>query len=187
MGHKVEQGISRRKGKGRLPVPWAWPGLETLWHECGSCIWGSGKATCRARRDMGQTSTGHARPFGPALCTPPGPLRVKPELGLWALRTRPSQHRPTETLSATWQACAQGGRVTGGVDAEGHHSPCLMTVTRTLEVLLPAEERMAQRYSALSSMASCSQLSTWVLPSSSVWLCVGTHVSSSRPFFSQMK
>lgn len=67
------------------------------------------------------------------------------------------------------------------------HLPCLRTVTCTLEVLLPAEERTEQRYSALSPMASRSQLSTWVLPSGSVWVCVGTHVSSSRPFFSQTK
>lgn len=77
--------------------------------------------------------------------------------------------------------------MTGGVDAEGHHLPSLMTVTRTREVLLPAEETMEQRYSALAPTASCSQLSAWVLPSSSAWVCVGTHVSSSRPFFSQMK
>lgn len=67
------------------------------------------------------------------------------------------------------------------------HLPCLRTVTRTLEVLLPTEERTEQRYSALSPMASRSQLSTWVLPSSSAWVCVGTHVSISRPFFSQTK
>lgn len=67
------------------------------------------------------------------------------------------------------------------------HSPCLTTVTRTLEVPLPAEDRAEQRYSALSRMASRSQLSAWALPSGSAWVCVGTHVSSSRPFFSQTK
>ena len=73
------------------------------------------------------------------------------------------------------------------VGAGAGHSPCLTTVTRTLEVPFPAEDRTEQRYSALSRMASRSQLSTWALPSGSAWVCMGTHISSSRPFFSQTK
>lgn len=147
---------------------------------------GSGKATRRARGDMGQASRGRGDLSGQHWAPRPV-LRVKPELEPRALRMWPSQHRPTETRSVTWQACACGGCVTGDVDAEGHHSPCLMTVMRTPEVLLPAEETTEQRYSVLSPTASRSQLSAWVLPSRSAWVCVGTHVCSSRPFFSQVK
>lgn len=63
----------------------------------------------------------------------------------------------------------------------------LVTVTRALEVLFPARESAEQRYSALSRSASRSQLSTRARPSGSAWVCVGTHTSSSRPFFSQRK
>lgn len=65
-------------------------------------------------------------------------------------------------------------------------SPCLRTCTHTVEVILLVAERTEQRYSVLSWTASRSQLSTWALPPGSGNVCTGTHISSSRPFFSQI-
>lgn len=90
-----------------------------------------------------------------------------------------------QTQMLPWEAPVELGR--SEHDREGHSLPCLITDTRTWDVWFPAEESTEQRYSALSRMASRSQLRAWALPSGSTCVCTGTHVSRARPFFSQAK